>query len=252
MTNTFVHPFSHLATAPYRFSRYKEITHKVPGQNSQAGGTCDHCGTGIRHGFFFKGAEGVEFVVGSACAELAFAKNKEELKAVRKAMRDARSAVENAIALAEREAKERANNGGFTNKELRDLRVAEEKALEAAKKAAEAEKAAASVFVGAVGEKASLTLTKKFSTSFPDGFGGLKYLTAFEDSEGNAICYIGNPLPIREGETVQLGATIKGHSVYAPSGKAPYNQTMLARPQTKKMVIVSSDVADRVGTNGSP
>lgn len=63
-----LHPFerSGFGSAPYTFVGYVEKVH-VAGDAVKAGGTCDHCGTGIRHCFKIRSADGKEFVVGSTC-----------------------------------------------------------------------------------------------------------------------------------------------------------------------------------------
>ena len=65
-----VHPFerSGLGTAPFQFVRYEYLTYQAcPGAPVQVGGSCDHCGTGIKDAFWIRGADGREFKVGSSC-----------------------------------------------------------------------------------------------------------------------------------------------------------------------------------------
>lgn len=57
-----------LGTAPFRVSGYREIVFQAyPGAPTQAGGSCDYCGTGIRYACLIKGRDGHEFKVGSDC-----------------------------------------------------------------------------------------------------------------------------------------------------------------------------------------
>ena len=61
---------SDLAAAPYRCTRYELMvkTHKTPeGNRERAVGSCDYCGTTIKHAYWIKGGCGREFKVGSHC-----------------------------------------------------------------------------------------------------------------------------------------------------------------------------------------
>lgn len=65
-----VHVFEHLGQAPYRYDGYDEILFINPITGSaKAGGACDHCGTAIRHAFYFVSNDGKRFKVGSSCIE---------------------------------------------------------------------------------------------------------------------------------------------------------------------------------------
>lgn len=63
-----VHPFerSGLGKAPFRFVGMKEKVH-VAGDHVQAGGTCMHCGMGIRYCYWIESADGRQSYVGSTC-----------------------------------------------------------------------------------------------------------------------------------------------------------------------------------------
>lgn len=62
------HVFEHLGKPPYKFAGYGELVFIVPGTGiNKAGGSCDHCGSAIRHAFFLKSADGKTFKVGSLC-----------------------------------------------------------------------------------------------------------------------------------------------------------------------------------------
>lgn len=62
------HVFSHLGKPPYRFVGVDELVFTIPGTGiNKAGGACDHCGTCIRHAFYFVSADGKNFKVGSSC-----------------------------------------------------------------------------------------------------------------------------------------------------------------------------------------
>lgn len=68
----YVHPFERvgLGRAPFRCVGYQEIVFQAyPGAPTQAGGSCDACGTGIRHAFLIKSADGRSFKVGCDCVE---------------------------------------------------------------------------------------------------------------------------------------------------------------------------------------
>ncbi len=63
--------FTHLPTRPWAYVGFKEITFQAcTGAPIVAGGTCDHCSTGIRDAFAFQSREtGESFVVGSTCVD---------------------------------------------------------------------------------------------------------------------------------------------------------------------------------------
>lgn len=62
------HVFEHLGKPPYKFIGFDELVWVNPVTGAcKAGGSCDHCGTGIRNAFFFESADGRRFKVGSSC-----------------------------------------------------------------------------------------------------------------------------------------------------------------------------------------
>lgn len=77
METTSTHPWTHFGPGPYRYVGTKRKVHVSNGggwlseSRERAGSTCDHCGTAITYAFAFRAANGVEFVVGSSCAEKA-------------------------------------------------------------------------------------------------------------------------------------------------------------------------------------
>lgn len=70
MSNMIIdHPFNHLGQAPFRVVGFREIVIKHGDGSTQAGGTCEHCGTGIRYASIIQDANGREFKVGSECVK---------------------------------------------------------------------------------------------------------------------------------------------------------------------------------------
>ncbi len=68
MCNEKEHVFEHLGKPPYKFAGYGELAFIVPGTGiNKAGGSCDHCGSAIRHAFYLESADGKRFKVGSLC-----------------------------------------------------------------------------------------------------------------------------------------------------------------------------------------
>ena len=59
-----------LGKAPFRCVGIDEKTSQAcPGAPIQPGGTCDHCGRGIRYVCRIRGSDGAEFSVGTTCVE---------------------------------------------------------------------------------------------------------------------------------------------------------------------------------------
>jgi len=100
------HHMPHLPPTPWRFIGYRELIHVVPGAAPRAGGTCDHCSTGIRDSFWFRGSDGVAFKVGSTCVvkiaaiagtnSRAISQAEREIREVRNAKSRARAAAKRA------------------------------------------------------------------------------------------------------------------------------------------------------------
>jgi hypothetical protein len=63
------HPFeaSGLGKAPFRFVGVFEKAIQYPDGTSQASGTCQHCGNGIRYCFEIEASDGKHSIVGSSC-----------------------------------------------------------------------------------------------------------------------------------------------------------------------------------------
>ncbi len=119
---------SGLGLAPFRFLGMFERTHRA-GDHVQAGGTCDHCGTGIRYCFQVQSADGVVSEVGSDCI----------MKAGDRGLRKVVNAEKNRKAREKREAVrvanwtakldgQRAKYGGMTWNELQDRLHEEDRA----------------------------------------------------------------------------------------------------------------------------
>ncbi len=125
----FTHKFteSGLGKAPFRFVGVHENAFKLPDGTSKAGGSCSHCGTGIRWEFHIISADGVRSKVGSDCIHKAGDKGlidiaKEEIN---KRRREAAHAKREEQRMADLQA-QRDRNNGLTDWEL-EVRVAEEK-----------------------------------------------------------------------------------------------------------------------------
>jgi len=109
-TNTWVHPFEKtgLGKAPFRFSRYEQMTYRAhPDAPAQPGGSCDHCGTAIMHAYWIASADGRTFKVGCDCVFKTYrtAPKKDALYLeVRKAQREMLAAQRDVKRTARREA----------------------------------------------------------------------------------------------------------------------------------------------------
>ncbi len=67
MNTTHVFTETGNGAAPFTFLGVREAEISKPDGTSQAGGCCDHCGTGSRYEFLLRSADGHEFVVCSDC-----------------------------------------------------------------------------------------------------------------------------------------------------------------------------------------
>lgn len=69
MCQTTIHPFerSGLGKAPFQFVGQSENVYSPAPGIQQPGGTCDHCGTGIRYEFHIQSADGRVSKVGCDC-----------------------------------------------------------------------------------------------------------------------------------------------------------------------------------------
>jgi len=83
---------------------------------------------------------------------------------------------------------------------------------------------AASAFLGAVGDRLTLTLTLQWSKSFETQYGMLT-VHGFKDASGNIVIYKGNRIA-DNGETLTLKATVKAHE-----DREGTLQTIINRPK---------------------
>jgi hypothetical protein len=90
-----------LGTAPFRCVGYSEIVFQAyPGAPTQAGGSCDYCGTGIRYACHIQGRDGRKFKVGTDCVAktgdaglIKSYKNRPEVRAANRAKAAAKDAA---------------------------------------------------------------------------------------------------------------------------------------------------------------
>lgn len=87
-------------------------------------------------------------------------------------------------------------------------------------------KNAASVFVGNVGDKLTLTVTIEQIIVLPDYGFGVNYINILRDQAGNVLVYKGLSDLGQKGETVSLKATVKGHDM-----RNGVCQTTIQRPK---------------------
>lgn len=95
---------------------------------------------------------------------------------------------------------------------------------EVAKRAANA----ASGFVGAVGDKVTLTLTVERIIVI-DGYYGTNYITIARDEQGNVVTYKGRADLGGKGDTVTVKTSVKEHTLY--NG---VKQTVIQRPKVQE------------------
>ena len=137
-----IHPFeeSGLGLAPFSYIGMEEIVIRHPDGHTQAGGSCDHCGAGIRYAFWIKSSDGKRFKVGSDCVRKLdrvdnrlLSEVEREIAKFEKAKRDAKRQAKWDAARAKTEAlnqAERDANGGKTLYEIeQEKRAAEAKEL---------------------------------------------------------------------------------------------------------------------------
>lgn len=87
-------------------------------------------------------------------------------------------------------------------------------------------KNAASAFVGNVGDKLTLTVTVERIITLPDYGYGKNYINLLRDQAGNMLVYKGLSDIGQQGETVNLKATVKEHSI-----RDGVHQTVIQRPK---------------------
>ena len=165
--------------------------------------------------------------------------------ATREATRAAKAAVAAAQAAAERQAREEAlyaNHGDFVAKlnsldgEFWDgFRVSFFQRLEAptARQIAlvdaevtKRQQNAASGYIGAVGDKVTLTITVERIIVLESVFHGTNYITIARDERGNVVTYKGRVDLGNKGATTTIKASVKEHTVY--NG---VKQTAIQRPK---------------------
>lgn len=126
------HPFeaAGLGRAPFRFVRLFEATHETHPGHHVAGGTCDFCGTAIKHCCEVASADGNTFVVGRDCVRKVGREDSRLVDDMERSVRakaiakgEAKAAGRRAAWEAEKAA-ERARNGGLTDLELAERETA--------------------------------------------------------------------------------------------------------------------------------
>jgi hypothetical protein len=138
MTDT-IHKFTEagLGSAPFKYLGCGEEVYRAhPDAPVQPGASCDYCGTGIRHVFYIRSADGRRSKIGSECINKAgdrglISRAKAALNARRRA---AAQAKRQAAWDAEHQA-QRDRNGGLTDYEVKEAAWAAERAAKAAAKA---------------------------------------------------------------------------------------------------------------------
>ena len=83
-----------------------------------------------------------------------------------------------------------------------------------------------SQFIGAVGDKVTLTITVEHIIVLRSEFYGNNYITIARDEQGNAITYKGKTNIGLKGETTTIKASVKEHSEYKG-----VKQTAVQRPK---------------------
>jgi hypothetical protein len=238
-----------LGLAPFRCVGVVEHFITYPGGRTQAAGTCDYCGTGIRFEYLIKSSDGNKFVVGSDCVEkvgevgqfretrLKFARERRaDSAAVRRAQREA---LWNAEIAARQVSFREANpefcvvldsyngNNEFALSMKRTLNsygnltqpqmTAFVKTVEseAAKNAAKI----TSKFIGMEGDKFK-NVSAKFTFCKVMGRGTFypyppQVLIKLETADGNVLVWwTSSWVDFTEGEYINVDFTIKGHSEY--------------------------------------
>lgn len=260
---------SGLGTAPFSCTHVTENVFALPDGTSKAGGCCDYCGTGIRWEFWIKGsiAGAKQFKVGCDCVaktgwgiegfekvRAAHTRARRQAGAQsRRAARQAQVAAERAQKAAERQeatqAWRDANSAVVArltayegaNSFLRDmiqnlaqwgnLSARQLEAVESCFAVIDRTEAARanSQYVGAVGDKITLTITVERIIVLESQFGA-NYITIARDEQGNAITYKGKTDIGNKGDTNTVKASVKEHTVY--NG---IKQTVIQRPKLVEM-----------------
>jgi len=129
MNTTHVFTETGNGAAPFTFLGVRENVFRRPDGTTQAGGCCDHCGTGIRYEYLLRSADGYGFVVGSDC--IAKTGDKGLIDIAKAEVRKRRRWQERQRAEARREAwlhEQRERNGGLTDWEVQERKRAEREA----------------------------------------------------------------------------------------------------------------------------
>lgn len=127
-----------------------------------------------------------------------------------------------------------------TAKNLAALTEAQRTALDSM--AAEAQRKAATSFIGEIGERREFTATVKriMDWSRKNTWPIIhRYCHILADESGNAIKYVGSAYIGREGESVTFKATVEDHETY--NGE---RQTIVARPKLKEEKITPGELND--------
>jgi len=95
---THVHAFteSGLGKAPFTLVGMRENAFSIGDGNTKAGGSRDHCGTGIRWEFVVRSSDGKTSTVGSSCIRRRATKASSTLQTAQRPMPLARSEMQNA------------------------------------------------------------------------------------------------------------------------------------------------------------
>ena len=125
----YIHAFteSGLGKAPFSLVEMRENAFNIGDGSTKAGGSCDHCGTGIRWEFVVRSADGKTSTVGSSCIKKAGDKGLIDL--AKRAKTEAARAQRNAERMAAHEKlmqAQRDRNGGLTDWEVHQRNVEEE------------------------------------------------------------------------------------------------------------------------------
>jgi hypothetical protein len=263
---------SGLGIAPFSCTHVTENVFALPDGTSKAGGCCDYCGTGIRWEFWIKGsvAGARQFKVGCDCVaktgwgiegfekvRTAHTRARRQAGAqARRAARQAQVAAERAQKAADRieatQAWRDANSAlvarlnAYTGTNAFLLGQIEALAYWGSLSARQAEAAescfavidrteaarANSQYVGAVGDKVTLTITVERIVVLKSEYYGDNYITIARDEQGNTITYKGRVNLGKKGDTSTIKATVCAHTVY--NG---IKQTTVQRPKLVEVVL---------------
>lgn len=245
------HPFAGFGPAPYRIVGMSEKVRVIPGVSVRAGGTCDHCGTGIRYAYTVRCSDGVEFVVGCDCAEKA-GMTRSEIREARRSWRLARLAYEWQAKAKARDDEQRERNFIESGYHLTDSEIAQaaRQGQSAARAWIRAERKYQARHVGQIGKRIrGLRLLVERSHSF-DTLYGLKTIWILRDERNNqivlkttaALGLDNQPVSRRDNSNERYSrwflcdATVKEHSEYDGM-----RQTVIQR--VKVTAIVSDWIA---------